>query len=310
MASVAADLVRAGGAPAAGVAIRPATRSGAPADVASLREAMQRFPLAGDTVASDTFSKVFLGLDDALPRLSGEAMAHARVDKAALRSRVVDQKLAQRTGDPLPQLDPVLVERTAEIALAEPVLPAGTTLDDGRLGGDQVAGLTDAPVGDLELRAAGPYRADDLPELSLDDTLLAMDELGGDTIAALESPVAADQLQETRAGFVLDNGVHIDFNVTRMTVVDGVEQLRTVINLPEGLDQTALAQISAGQTGSARVIQPGDTSSMFSVIQNEIDSVGVLDLTTVNVDIKNFGLRNVNFIRPALQADAIPPYLR
>ena len=127
-----------------------------------------------------------------------------------------------------------------------------------------------------------------------------MDELGDATLASLESPVDAGELQETRAGFVLNNGVHIDFAVTRLTSVDGLDQLHTITNMPQGLDSTALGQISAGQAGNARVLSP-NVGSTFSVIQNNLDNQRILDVTTIDVGIRNFGLRSTNFIPQSLQ---------
>ena len=137
-------------------------------------------------------------------------------------------------------------------------------------------------------------------EEQVDMDEIDMDELGDATLASLESPVDAGELQETRAGFVLNNGVHIDFAVTRLTSVDGLDQLHTITNMPQGLDSTALGQISAGQAGNARVLSP-NVGSTFSVIQNNLDNQRILDVTTIDVGIRNFGLRSTNFIPQSLQ---------
>jgi hypothetical protein len=146
-------------------------------------------------------------------------------------------------------------------------------------------------------------------EVDMDE--IDMDELGDATLANLASPVDAGQLQETRAGFVLDNGVQIDFAVTRLTSVDGLDQLHTITNMPQGLDSTALSQISAGQAGKARAISPNGGPS-FSLIQNDLNNQRILDVTTIDVSIQNIGpgLRSTNFIPQSLQGTAGIPELK
>ena len=287
-------------------------------DVGAVRQAMARFDLVTDAIVSDTFSRVFLGLSDMAPSLSDATINHPKVAKDDLRAHVVNARIgAASTSSFTPSLAyrvPAL--RPPRTVAVQPDIDV--VLDAGS---EQIAGLA-TPVGELALSGmnAAPERpwTDPLSsdeqyamEEQVDMDEIDMDELGDATLASLESPVDAGELQETRAGFVLNNGVHIDFTVTRLTSVDGLDQLHTITNMPQGLDAAALGQISAGQAGNSntQVLSPGG-GSMFTVIQNGLDNQRILDITTIDVSIKNFGLRSMDYVRPSLQGNGIPAELR
>jgi len=276
-------------------------------DVRAVRQAMTRFDLVTDAVVNDTFSRVFLGLSDMAPSLSDASIKHPKVAKDDLRADVVNGRIGAASTSSF----------TPSLAYEAPALRPPRTVDvqpgiDLVLdsGSEQIAGLA-TPVSEVALSGmnAAPERPWTNPlsseeqyamgeEVNLDE--IDMDELGDATLASLESPVDAGELQETRAGFVLNNGVHIDFAVTRLTSVDGLDQLHTITNMPQGLGAAALGQISAGQAGNARVLSP-NVGSTFSVIQNNLDNQRILDVTTIDVGIRNFGLRSTNFIPQSLQ---------
>jgi hypothetical protein len=271
-------------------------------DIAMLDSALRRFDRVSGPVASDTFARVYLGLSEMVPKLSDSTAYHTHVPKADLRAQIIEERTAEARFAASRAASPTLLGATA---------PVDMSLDDPAA--IDIAGLT-APVGQLALSAmtavpddlgsALPY---DEAQLALDD--IDMDSLGNTDLASLES-VDAEQLQETRAGFILDNGVQIDFNVTRHSTIDelgpGVEVLT---NLPQGLNQASLSQITAAQDGrntNTRVISQTQDTAVFSVIQNSLDNQVIRDVTTVNIDIKNLGLRSLDFVPENLRGGAIP----
>jgi hypothetical protein len=285
-------------------------------DVGAVRQAMARFDLVTDAIVSDTFSRVFLGLSDMTPSLSDASVSHPKVAKDDLRADVVNARIGSESSFTPSLAYEVPALRPLRTVAVQP--DVDLVLDAGS---EQIAGLA-TPVGEVALSGmnAAPERpwTDPLSsdeqyamheEVDMDE--IDMDELGDATLASLESPVDAGELQETRAGFVLNNGVHIDFAVTRLTSVDGLDQLHTITNMPQGLDAAALAQISAGQAGNSnpQVLSAGG-GSMFTVIQNGLDNQRILDITTIDVSIKNFGLRSMDYVRPSLQGNGIPAELR
>jgi hypothetical protein len=241
-------------------------------------------------------------------------MVHMRVAKSDLRTQVVNARTA--TAESI-SASPVL-EASLRAGARTVAIPSGIdAITDP--GVDQIAGLA-SPVGDGALRGmylepSGPatvplsseaqYAAAD--QVDMDE--IDINDLGDGELANLQSPVDTGQLQETRAGFVLNNGIRIDFAVTRLTSVDGLDQLQTITNMPQGIDAETLGQISAGKAGNSRVLAPGG-GSVFSVIQNDLDNQRILDVTTIDVGIKNFGLRSINYVRPALNGGSIPAELR
>jgi len=302
MASIAENLMMA----SRNLASYKTTRQGM-VDTDALHRALNRFDSAAEPVASKTFSRVFLGLSEMVPKLSGRPMRHPRVDKSDLRADVIDSRTAAASFD-----TPMLVDMPAlnqsQVAIVQPLIDAAVDA-----GSAQIADLS-GPIGQIELAgmSAAPRRqwADAMPEeeqYAVDE--LDLDELDGAMLAGLDSPVEADQLQETRAGFVLNNGVQIDFAVTRLSSVDGLDRLHAITPLPQGLDAAALGQISAIRSGNARVLSPSD-GSVFTVIQNGLDNQRILDVTAIQVDIKNFGLRSMDFVPSSLRSGAIPPELR
>jgi hypothetical protein len=287
-------------------------------DASALHKAMKRFDLVTDAIVSDTFSRVFLGLSDVAPSLSDISMSHPKVAKDDLRAAVVNARIgAASTSSFTPSL-------AYEVPTSRPPKTVAAQSDIEVVmdfGSEQIAGLA-TPVGEVALRGMNgapddpwtdPLSSDEqyAMEAEVDMDKIDVDELGDATLASLESPVDAGQLQETRAGFVLNNGIHIDFAVTRLTSVDGLDQLHTITNMPQGLDSTALSQISARQAGNAntQVLSPGGGST-FTVVQNGLDNQRILDVTTIDVNISNFGLRSINYVRPSLHGAGIPAELR
>lgn len=305
---------------------KPLTQNGAPAFIASVlgdprhawrgiattqvkqqaihasarRQTTERISDISVSGAGNTSARSFLALSSIGPRLFDSGTDFLPAAKAPRRPEVVATSTKRTTSRPL-VLDTPTLEIKAPIAAPLPDIASTQTAPT------LVSNLT-APVGPVEL---GNMNADDQrTELSSDDPEYDMSVLDGATLASLEPPVGAEQLQETRAGFVLNNGIQIDFSVTRLTTIDGVGRLQTLANLPQGLDQSALAQISAGQAGASQVPALADGSAIFTIVQNNLDNQKILDVTTLDIDIKNFGLRSLDFIPSHLQRDAVPAEFR
>ena len=274
------------------------------ADINDLRRAMRRFDVVTDTIVSETFSTALLGLTGMMPTLSDDLMSYPRVAKHDLRERVVATRLANSaTASPASPPSPQQVAETTPrgIQQAEARIAGMTTLTHG----DEIASL-DGAMGEIalgEMAAVSEPAWSDTGEAgeqyAMEDDLLLdeidIDELGSGAIASLESPVAPDDLQDTRAGFMLPNGVRIDFAVTRLTSVDGLDSLKTIANLPAELDTQALSQISGGRLANSQVLSPGG-GSMFTLIQNDFDNKRIVDVTTIDIGIKNLGVRASDFI--------------
>jgi hypothetical protein len=146
-------------------------------------------------------------------------------------------------------------------------------------------------------------------EDTIDLDQIDLDELGAADIASAAVPVATDDLQETRAGFLLDNGVKIDFAVTRMTSIDGLDQLQTITRLPNSLDASALGQISIGRFANRQVLSPNG-GSMITLIQNDLDNQRIVDITTIDIGIQNLGIKSSDLLRFATPTISIPAELR
>ncbi len=315
IASVAVDLTRIGH--DLGVA---APRKDTPKiGVAMLDTALQRFDRVSGPVASDTFARVYLGLSEMVPKLSDSVAYHQSVPKADLRAQVIEARTAASLAayPTLTTAGPLTTQIHRQTITAPRLLDEMLTGDTAMLDAApmEIAGLT-APVEQLALGAMTAAPKDLGSALPYDEAQLALDDIDidalGDTgLASLESPVDAEQLQETRAGFVLDNGVQIDFNVTRLTVIEELGQpALNLTNMPQGLNQASLSRVTAGQEGNTRVMTQTQGMAAFSVVQNSLDNQAIYDITTINVDIKNLGLQSLDFVPESLRSDAVPAVLK
>jgi hypothetical protein len=322
-------MVRRDGNPLSAPAPIPATRQAGLPDQASrrskvgvddLRQAMQRLERVNETVMSETFSRVLLGLADMTPMLSDDGRTYPKVSKHDLRERVVMARVnAVQSVRRVSASD--ARAQAQEIALsASPILaPTASSLADTGLAGELPAQL-ESPMGDLALgntkAAAGRSWGDigasaGLASGAYDNYLdgITLDELGSTSIASLDEAVAADDLRETRAGFVLNTGVKIDFAVTRYTSIDGIDRLHSIANLPPGLNATGLGQAASGRFSNTQVLGP-ETGRSLTLIQNDLNDRRIMDITEIDIGIDNFGLRAIDFVRPSLLNDAVPAELR
>jgi hypothetical protein len=107
-----------------------------------------------------------------------------------------------------------------------------------------------------------------------------------------------DELDKLRGGFVLPNGIIIDFSLERITSLNGSVVSSSFFHLPEN---AALLQ-----NGSLNQSPDFAGSGLSTVIQNNVDNQIIRTVTAINIavsNIKNSALNNGgmvfnNFIQP------------
>jgi len=107
------------------------------------------------------------------------------------------------------------------------------------------------------------------------------------------SPIGQGQLGENRGGFVLDNGVKIDFNIIRAGFIDGVEQFRSKLDLPTNVNLSSLSRVRPGlaTTNSTPVSSITPEYSTVNVLQNSLNNRTITDITSLNIRIENFKIK-------------------
>jgi hypothetical protein len=91
--------------------------------------------------------------------------------------------------------------------------------------------------------------------------------------------------------------------------IDGLDQLQTITRLPDSLDASALGQISIGRFANRQVLSPNG-GSMITLIQNDLDNQRIVDITTIDIGIKNLGIKSSELLRFARPDISIPAELR
>jgi hypothetical protein len=115
-------------------------------------------------------------------------------------------------------------------------------------------------------------------------------------------PRATDsELAQQRGGFMLPNGVTIDFSFERIISLNGVETFSSLLQFPEnGL---------LLQNGSHNMASDLIVSGLGNVIQNNLDDQVIKTINEINIEIgnlQNIGLHNshghgsMNMILPVL----------
>lgn len=109
------------------------------------------------------------------------------------------------------------------------------------------------------------------------------------------------ELAQQRGGFMLPNGVTIDFSFERIISLNGVETFSSLLQFPEnGL---------VLQNGSHNLASDLAVSGLGHVIQNNLDNQVIKTLNEINIEIgnlQNIGLHNshghgsMNMILPVL----------
>jgi len=92
------------------------------------------------------------------------------------------------------------------------------------------------------------------------------------------------ELDQLRGGFVLPNGINIDFNLERITSLNGGIISSSFFQLPDG--------VSLFQNGALNQAPDSALSGLGSVIQNNIDNQVIRTVTEINIAVSN--LRNVD----------------
>jgi hypothetical protein len=114
---------------------------------------------------------------------------------------------------------------------------------------------------------------------------------------------SSDELDDLRGGFIDVNGLRIDFSVELRTVIDGVEQIRTVGTLTdflsglaavtstvEGVARTGGGNVVVrGQTGETTVVQQLTASEISSTVVNSQSGIDVRNQATVVVRVLDIG---------------------
>jgi len=109
------------------------------------------------------------------------------------------------------------------------------------------------------------------------------------------------ELDQQRGGFVLPNGVQIDFRLERITSINGMEIFNSLFQLPE--------KAFLVQNGSLNQSPELTGLGLGSVIQNNLDNQTIKNVTEINIavsQLKNLDLNNngavfTNFIQPNAQ---------
>jgi len=98
-------------------------------------------------------------------------------------------------------------------------------------------------------------------------------------------PTASDsELEEQRGGFLLPNGVHIDFGIEKLVYLNGVETFSSYFQFPE--NNFLL------QNGDGNMASDLNGSALASVIQNNLDDQVIRTVNEINLEISN--LHNLN----------------
>lgn len=100
------------------------------------------------------------------------------------------------------------------------------------------------------------------------------------------SRASDSELDQLRGGFVLANGVNIDFSLERLTTLNGVIVSSTSFRLP---DDAFLFQ--NGGLNQAPVMTG---SPLNSVIQNNMDNQVIKNMTDINIAVSNLKNMDLN----------------
>ena len=96
------------------------------------------------------------------------------------------------------------------------------------------------------------------------------------------------ELDQLRGGFVLPNGMNVDFSLARLTTINGAVVSSSFFQLP--------GNVSSVQNGAALNQFPNMAGTgLNSVIQNNLDNQRIQSLTDINIAVshlKNLGLNN------------------
>lgn len=100
-------------------------------------------------------------------------------------------------------------------------------------------------------------------------------------------PMASDsELDQQRGGFLLPNGVNIDFSIEKVIYLNGVETFSSFFQLPEN--------VSLLQNGVGDLAPDLANSALSSVIQNNLDNQFIRTVNEINLEISNIQNMGLN----------------
>ncbi|WP_189440271.1 hypothetical protein [Rhodanobacter panaciterrae] len=128
--------------------------------------------------------------------------------------------------------------------------------------------------------------------------------------------VSDRQLDTTRGGFDMGNGLLASFGIERAVYINGNLVSSTSVNIPDiGRMTPDQASALAAATGTVNIIQNGanntvdpatfDHATAATVIQNSLDNQDIRSLTTINVTANSQNLFRSLGLQESLQAGLI-----
>ena len=94
-----------------------------------------------------------------------------------------------------------------------------------------------------------------------------------------------DELDALRGGFVLPNGVNLDFSIEKIILINGVVASSASFQLTENM--SSLQNMSVVQNGLQNVAPALQGSTLGSVVQNNMDNQTISNLNTINIELSN-----------------------
>jgi hypothetical protein len=95
-----------------------------------------------------------------------------------------------------------------------------------------------------------------------------------------------EELDQLRGGFLLPNGINVNFNYESVVSLNGVVKMVSAFQLP---DNVALLQ-----NGLDNQAQQLNLPALGTVIQNNLDNQFIQTLNTVNIELSNLKNMSVN----------------
>lgn len=93
------------------------------------------------------------------------------------------------------------------------------------------------------------------------------------------------ELEQLRGGFALPNGINIDFNIARVSTINGLVVASTFFQLPETV---------RSQNGAMNLAYSLAGLGLSSVIQNGADNQAIRTMTEINIAISHLTNMSLN----------------
>lgn len=138
-----------------------------------------------------------------------------------------------------------------------------------------------------------------LDQVSADDRLINEDDMSGYWQRASD-----EELDALRGGFVLPNGINIDFSIEKIIVINGELASSTSFQLSENM--SSLQNMSPTQNGFQNISPAMLGSGSGVIVQNNMDYQTISTLNTINIELSNVRNLESYFKGTALQ-DSLRP---